>query len=481
MFTKELNDMTLVNDIADRLFANINASPYGMDKSFAATLRALLYNRLPSNESARLLTVSLRYDEYSLSEMSPDEIMKGITDTVRLLDVNDSYVIRIVYPESKNSGEKLLDIIRAKVGSGKRYFDAYSLQDDLRIYYFKKLKGLFYTNSSGAVIFLDYMDVRRFHALQMMIPKFLSGLFKDNPLTSEETELLKGLGENDSSRYERLIEQFAQRLDMRSEIIRLRLAGFESTYERKRISRISQSIEKLQKDYQHALENLRSISNTMQEHQILLAGMQCRLNGNNESELMEYFLCNKNLSIIRVDGTELEFVVNGYADVYDDEAFETYAGNVSSYLFLDSEDGVTRAGMQRLYRAIFDDRIYRLRVCAAYIADMSNSIVPISDYSFPLESQTYLPNPHIQHFGCIGGYASRFVELMHNHDYVGAIDQTVVSARNLNFHDSMVMTELAYIMASTSITCIEDTDGNLMTPIDAIKKLEEANEWQPLF
>jgi hypothetical protein len=104
---------------------------------------------------------------------------------------------------------------------------------------------------------------------------------------------------------------------------------------------------------------------------------------------------------------------------------------------------------------------------------MKNSLTPIRGYTFPPESRDYLPNPHIQRFNCIGGYSGRFAEYMHRHDYVGAIDQAVMSARNLNFHDSTVMESLAYELSHTAIKCVEDKDGTLMTPRQAIKRMEE--------
>jgi hypothetical protein len=211
----------------------------------------------------------------------------------------------------------------------------------------------------------------------------------------------------------------------------------------------------------------------MQDFQITLAGLQCQLDRSSEncSELMEYFLCNKHISVIRVQGTVLEFVVHGYADIYDEDAFDTYVTNPTSYLYNGISGTVTKDKMELLYRAIFGGGSYRLRVCAAYRVDIRNGITPLKSYSFPPESQGYLPNPHIQEFGCIGGYASRFMEYMANRDYVGAIDQAVVSARNLNFHDSAVISRLANSLSRTNIRCIEDTDGNLVTPREAIVKL----------
>ena len=61
---------------------------------------------------------------------------------------------------------------------------------------------------------------------------------------------------------------------------------------------------------------------------------------------------------------------------------------------------------------------------------------------------------------------------MNKRDYVGAIDQAVVSARNINFYDSTVMGTFAKELSRTSISCIERVDGALLTPKEAIIELE---------
>jgi hypothetical protein len=365
----------------------------------------------------------------------------------------------------------LLDAVRASAD----YFAHYAPREDLRVFFIKKLDGLFYVNDHSCIIFLDGMDIRKYHSLQMMIPKYLPKLFENNPLSEQETALLKSLGSRFSDEYERMIEQMAQSLDMRGEIIRTRLKGFEKLYEREQMQKVRQYIENYQQDYRDLVGKLNTMSKLIQDQQIILAGLQCSIDSEDrgESELMEYFLCNRQLSVIRVQGTSLEFVAHGYADVFDEDAFDTYARNRSSALYHNLGGDVTRAGMELLYRSIFETGEYKLRVCAAYKADMRNGLTPMKGYVFPPESRDYLPNPHIQRFNCIGGYAGRFAEYMHRHDYVGAIDQAVVSARNLNFHDSTVMEALAYDLSHTTVKCIEDAGGNLMTPRMAIKKMEE--------
>ena len=145
----------------------------------------------------------------------------------------------------------------------------------------------------------------------------------------------------------------------------------------------------------------------------------------------------------------------------------------NGYMYSNINPAVTEIQMERLYRAIFGENKYKLRLCAAYIADIRNGLRACSHYIFPPESRAYLPNPHIQHFGCVGTYAGRFQEYMASGDYVGAIDQAVVSGRNLNFYDPPVISHFASELSRSKIRCIERPDGSLLTPLEAIKELEE--------
>jgi hypothetical protein len=311
----------------------------------------------------------------------------------------------------------------------------------------------------------------------MMIPKYLPSLFKASPLTEQETALLKSLGNKSATEYERLIEEFAKDLDIRAEIIRTKLAGFETSFERIRLDEIKSEISKDEYEYENHLSIMRSLSTRIQERKYTLAGLECAINKHSEdSELMEYFMCNKNLSIINVSGTTIEFVAHGYADVYDQEAFDKYVQNHNGYLYSRLNSAITKVQMERLYKAIFAEEKYKLRICAAYTADMKNGLKAAKMYMFPPESGSYLPNPHIQNHGCIGTYAGRFQEYMRKRDYVGAIDQAVVSARNLNFHDSTVMSKFASELSNSSKSCIETQDGTLLTPFEAVLEMEQNNQ-----
>jgi len=380
-----------------------------------------------------------------------------------------------VYITFSDAGEKMLEVVKANADIGKRHLSDYTRREDLHVFYARKANALFYTDAAemNTVIFIDKLELKHFHALQMMIPNRLPRLFANSPLTEMETALLKSTGNKSSAEYETLIEEFAKDIDIRSEIIRGKLAGFETVFERVRADELLDEINSHQRNYEHFLGKARDVSHKIQECRYTLAGLECTINGRaGDSELMEYFMCNKNLTIIQAKGTAIEFIVHGYADVYDVEAFEQYVGNHRGYMYSSLNPGVSKPQMEKLYRAIFEDCCYKLRICAAFKADIRNGLVGLQNHNFPTESIAYFPNPHIQHFGCIGDYAGRFMEYMQRRDYVGAIDQATVSARNLNFYDSMVIGMFAKELSHTPIKCVEKHDGTLMTPKEAIAELE---------
>jgi hypothetical protein len=401
-----------------------------------------------------------------------------IPDDVKYLATSGYNIFIVHNTVSQDSGEKMLEIVRANAGFGKRYLSSYFLKEDLRVFYARKMNALFYTDNAkrNTVIFVDKLALKHFHALQMMIPKYLPSLFADNPLTEAETALLKSTGNNSAVEYETLIEEFSKDIDIRTEIIRTKLAGFETVFERIRVDEVKNEISAYQLDYNHYVSMMREMADKIQDRKYILAGLECDIKQHTgDSELMEYFMCNKNLSIIKVTGTVLEFIAHGYADIYDADAFEQYVENHSGYMYSNINLDITKNQMEMLYRAIFSEGWYKLRICAAYTADIRNGLKGLKYYQFPLESSDYFPNPHIQQYGCIGTYAGRFQEYMQKKDYVGAIDQAVVSARNLNFYDSTVMSAFANTLSHSAIKCIEKPDGTLLTPLEAITGLEGGN------
>ena len=472
MFVKTINQTNFASEVADRLFSNITetGSP---DKSFISTLRALLHNRVPKDETVNLTCKAIQLSDSEAPAVNVIESLKRlqIPDMLQKSD-EKKHTIFIIHSDI---GDKLLDLVESTIGAGTSYFSNYTRKDDLRVFYVRKAKSLIYTDDTGrnAIIFASALELKHFHALQMTIALYLPQLFANTPVSEKEMSLLRSTGNKSAAEYEALLEDFAQGIDMRSENIRGKLAGFETSAESTKRAEVQARLEALDIKYKSKQDELREISNEIQDAKILLAGLDSHLEQHPEdSDLINYFICNKNLTVIKTIGTALEFVVHGHVSFFDEAAFEKYGANHTGYMYKGLRNGITPTQMEMLYRSIFSDNRYKLRICAAYTVDVRVGITAMTGYSFPTECSTHLPNPHIQNQGCIGGFAERFQEYILRQDYVGAIEQASVSARNLNLFDSTVMTTFAKQLSGTSKKCIETSSGELLTPLEAIKELE---------
>ena len=244
MFTKPLYSTVFTGETADRLFSNVTASGC-LDSSFFSTIRILLRERLPKNMSARIVCKSVHFSETDILSVTTAQAMGWFVPGDVQCPMPAENTIIIVFPLSSGAGAKMLEIVKANSGDGKRYLSGYTLCEDLRIFYARKVNALFYHSETDrtTVIFADKLELKQFHALQMMLPKYMPALFKNAPLTEVETALLKSLGDKSAVEYERILEKFAKSIDMRAEIIRTKLAGFETVFERMRLDEIRNDIE----------------------------------------------------------------------------------------------------------------------------------------------------------------------------------------------------------------------------------------------
>ena len=110
MFTKEVFNITLADEVADRLFDNITASNYGADRTFTATLRVMLHGRLPGHESLHLALIPLG-ESFLTADM--------ITERIRQNGRDHNYTIYIVYPQDRQFGDQMLGHIRSHVEKAK--------------------------------------------------------------------------------------------------------------------------------------------------------------------------------------------------------------------------------------------------------------------------------------------------------------------------------------------------------------------------
>ncbi len=415
MFSKAVTGLTLASDAASQLFSNITGPTLMSDGSFVATMRALLYNRVPKTESIHL-SISRSSDKLSeLSSMTRQECVRIFLRPVPIFR-GERGVLHIHSfdggHESRTACFNALDDALTDVIAG------YTPLNDVSrwITVNGKFCARVYINRErkNTLIFCENLNLKEWHLLESLTPRYFPWYVGDAPLTEEEVALIKSLTKNSPAEYESRIEEFSKRFDLRSLIIREKLTGFETKLDRckldnirKQISSAYEQIEQLEQKFSAYYKQIEDL--TTQE---LGLAEKIRAGGGGESsELLDYFLLNKSIHLMNVTDSSIEFVVAAPMANFDPDASEVLIRNHGSYFYEDYDTGrryengeMTEARIERLLTEIFIKETLKIRLCAAYCIRFENGdFCGIERYSFPQDiAQTHIPNQHIQGYGCLG-------------------------------------------------------------------------------
>ena len=505
MFTKVITGLTLTNQVADSLFNNINGLRYMGDESFLATLRALMYKRVPKGESIWLGNSTSRFAGYELNGAKPKDCVKAFLRGTDILEGGHG-ILHIHSFNGTEEGNSASFAILDNGGLNACISDAdFTYMPDISKFLEQsgKIRNRVFISEKRkiTVIFAECLDVKRYHLLQSLIPRYLPWYVSENPFDEEEVALLRSLTKRYSPEYCELIEAFTKRFDFRTQSIRNVLRGFENGFEQEKLNQVRnqitnarQQIEVLDRKFR---ETYTLISDLTTQELGLVAKIRDGSDNEEDTELIEYFLCNKSLNIVRASRGEIEFVVTTTISNYDPEVAERALDKVGRSFFYRTYDTgaryqnteMTDERIYRLIKALFVDEILKLRVCAAYRLNFADGgYRGLRAYEFG-ESilKSYTPNQHIQRFACLGNNEQIIRKAMLNRDYVAAITACCASAANANLTESNTGTYLMQRLFANDIgAVIQMPDGSTATPLDAVrwleareeekKKKEEANE-----
>lgn len=484
MFSKEITGLTLASEVASSLFRNIRGITFRGDESFVATLRALLHSRVPQEESIRLRYSCSNYSSGHLEGSTPkdcvraflrednNDILYGDSRGVLLIhsfegddEDNTACFAMLVdgVPKTVN-GYKLLTDLSAWVESEARF--------RAKIYVCKELHN--------TIVFTERMNLKRWHLLESLIPRYFPWYFGSSPATDEETEILKTLTKRYAPNYESKIQEFAKRFDFRTQIIRDKLTGFETQFDRRKLRDIRNQIASTDRSIQELEHRFSSYYRQLNDLRTQESGLEYRIEhggGEESSELLDFFLCNNTLHLMQVNNGEIEFIVTTTVANFDPDSAESIIGNNRSYIYRSAGNGEwTLARIQRLMTEIFIKETLKIRICAAYKLNFDNGAYHgIAGYTFPQDIiMDHTPNQHIQGYHCLGGNEVTIRESMRRCDYVGAVAACVQSAKSVNILEETTTGRMTQEMFSDGIgKVIEMPDGSTKTPLEAVLWLEE--------
>lgn len=476
MFNKKIRETPLVRGIANEFF-QIQGDHFNDDRSFLATLRALLHRRAPQG-AAVLLSVrsfnSFGYNGHTFT--NPAGVFTRISPVPY-----GANVLSIRYlTGSPDDNAAVLNIYdNAEFGFTKTFPNFHEAKD-LQVFVQNrgKLNARFYINEQDkeTLIVCEGLTLCNFHLLQSLTPRLFPWFFSDIPLDEVEGSLLDALTFRNATEYERILSLLTDRIDFREHMIKNVIGDFDKIGRREEMQRTKGQIE----DYRHEIENL---NRRYQEYLTILDDLNIRLIGqemaleaaSDGSELIDYFVCNRNLMPVRVQGRKMEFTVKTFFEIFDPEQYNTYIRKTNSFLYTGYEylpQFKDIAVRRKMLDAIFSDEpILKVKMCANYIIDLRGEASAYRYYEYGDEFIDHIPNPHIQHFACLGNYRSYINRMIRDGNLVGAIEQCMASAKSLNFAEAHTVRYFLNDVFNSTHRIIRLPDGRDVTPVEALEYL----------
>lgn len=480
MFKICLSSTPFTTDAANGYFQNIKGDSFSGDNTFLATLRALVAPRISENESVSLRFGSSNYNSNAINNAPTRDVVGAVCSGYDMTKPGQLIIHNLRSDQASNL--LCLEKIEEKFCS---MYEGYHYFDKVKAFYRKSFNVDCYVNPEikSVIVFVDNLDYRKLHYLQVSVLVFLPWyLNQQDGLTQDEMALIQSLRETSPDNYERCLSKLAEQYDFRTARIRQLLSGFESRYERIECEKIQQDIEGIDAQINRLNNQIGDYLSRRNDSCIRLLGLEQKIaKGGEDSEIMEYFLCNERLVLEQVTDRDMYFCVKDYLEYFDKEMAERAINNMSSFVY-QADGRRLRTGdaaekMKKLMTEIFvsDNPRLRIKICAAYRFDLNGSVGPNGGHDFGCEFAGYLPNPHINRYNCMGNYLTTINELLRNRDYIGALEQCIASCKSLNWGDGAVMSHFMGTMWGNGADnrCIELPDGNVVTPNEAIKWLEQ--------
>ena len=488
MFKSVVKTTPLCNQQANSFFKNITGDRFQSDVSFISTLRALVAPRMKDGENLYLRFTSTNYSESTIRGTSVERMCSALFNNFYSGDTGSIYIHNIKRYTKDEDITANLQFVETHFES--RY-KGWSRLEKVTDFYHKQFKCLCYINPKlkSVAVFAGDLTISRMHYLQCSIFAFLPWYFDPKKGVSEiEMKLIESLRDTSVDKYSECLAEIASQYDFRSAAIKKMLAGFETKFEKMEIERLKNAILRTIDSIESYNRDIGNLLAKKNDQETKLLGLETKVAGGSgeESEIMNYFLCNKKLTLFNVDNTYMTFAVKDYISYFNEDMAKKVLNNPSSYVYKQDgysySDNISKEDIKTLLTAIFLDQKIKVRVCASYTFNINGNVTANKLYAFGSDFDDCTPNPHIDRYTCMGNYKQAINSLLVKRDYIGAIEQCCASCKSLNFGDSTVMKEFMRTIYGVSDyyshnpKCLELPDGNIVTPKEAIKWLTKGED-----
>lgn len=476
MFKEVVTCTAFHNVYADQCFENtVIGDDWVGDSSFLSSLRALVGDKLNEDEHIRVYTTDRRLNEYDVERLGNVGVLSRYSPST----AQEEAILICNFSCSESTNDRILDIFEEGFcGANQGYELLYKVTE----FFKKSLRILCFVNyeRKSVCLYTAGLGTKTFHYIQCGIPAYFPWYFdpKDG-LPPEKMAVIESLRQSNKEVYLEALRAAAEKYNFREKAVRKMLDGFASVADRREIESVKTSLEDIASKINRCQFEINQLLKSRHDFEIRYLGLANKLEeGRDDSDVVDFFVSNKNLMLLESNDSTVRFVTSGYVTYFDQEMAQKMIDNSSSYVYLYASNKLPAEDIKMLMKAIFIENKIKLKFCQVYTLTHNGGLIPEKGVDYMLLGfDDCMPNPHTDRYGCMGDYASIISQMISEGvDIIGIVQQCMASCVSLNFGDCTVMEEFMRRLAGRSQVnskCIELPDGRIVAAKAAIEYLKE--------
>ena len=341
----------------------------------------------------------------------------------------------------------------------------------------KECMALYHEEKNQAVIFVNSGDIRIYHLLLTFLPLYFPPIFKEHPMEKEEYDLIKSLSKKEKDAFVTSIQKFVT--PYVTEFRRIQLGNLLKQMHETKVQNIKGQVDQQRRNVDNAEARLADAIQLLKRLIIEYEGTKIvESYSEAEENLVEYLSTNKAVHNLNIMSHTLYFSVATLLNNYNEQAWEIFAKRGNIY------DGKYSTELLDVFKDIENRKIllndlfsespqFLIKIAGNYQLNFATCTVN-SDRGYnynradPLY-KSYLPNPHLKLFSCLGGYKTKIINEMKIGNYIGAIELCIASAGSVDLDETEQTFRpfLGWVLSSKE-KILRRNDGVEMTPEEAL-------------
>lgn len=316
-----------------------------------------------------------------------------------------------------------------------------------------------------------------FRRFASAMPRLLPWLFKDHPLTPDELNYLRALSTPDTSleSLARMMEALYNKTDLPSRAVDKAIESlFKGTIDNRKKD-LKRQIENLYRELQETRARISDIFTDITRTNCELTGLNSKDESAFITELKDFLHSQKDI-IVNTTGEALLLTITTFLSNYDPDDVDTFV--FDSFTPYSGIPAAARDDVRTLFKAIFVDHIFKVKMVANYKLDYNCHVTAIKD-SCSVGGSKAIPNPHINEYACLGNYNPMLADAEDHRDFITAIAICQQSAGSMNLVETIstdyFFNDFAAAYVDDIPVILTDT-GESITPKQAIEQLKSAND-----